>query len=87
MPTPDGPAKLKLPASTKNGTTFRLRDKGMPALKGAGHGDLLVEVQVEIPSDLSSSQKKALEAFAGTLKDDNQPECAEFAARARKYLS
>lgn len=87
VPTLDGPTKLKLPAATKNGTTFRLRDKGMPALKGSGRGDLLVEVQVEIPSDLSSSQKKALEAFSATLKEDNQPECAEFSARARKYLA
>lgn len=86
VPTLDGPAKLKMPAGTSSGTIFRLRGKGIPALKGNGRGDLMVEVQVETPTDLSSSQKKALEAFTDSLKAGNQPEVRDFAKRAAKYM-
>lgn len=86
VPTLDGAAKLKMPAGTSSGTIFRLRGKGLPALKGNGRGDLMVEVQVETPADLSSSQKKALEAFTASLKEGNQPEVRDFAKRAAKYM-
>ena len=47
---------------------------------------MLVELQVEIPTGLSSSQKKALEAFTSTLSDSNTPDAKDFAKRAAKYL-
>ncbi|MCH5284873.1 MAG: molecular chaperone DnaJ [Akkermansiaceae bacterium] len=86
VPTLDGPTKLKIPAGTSSGTIFRVRGKGMPALKGGSHGDLMVEVQVETPARLDSSQKKALEAFLGSLKEANQPEVSAFLKRAAKYM-
>ena len=86
VPTLDGPAKLKLPAGTQSNTIFRLRDKGMPSLKGSGRGDLMVEVQVEIPTRLSSGQEKALKSFCKELKDSNQPEVADFRKRAARFL-
>ena len=86
VPTLDGAAKLKLPAGTTGGTIFRVRGKGMPSLKSSSCGDLMVEIQVETPSDLSSSQKKALEAFTATLKDSNQPEATAFRKKAAKYM-
>lgn len=75
IPTPDGLAKIKLPAGTPNGKVFRLRDKGMPSLNG-GCGDLHVRVEVEVPSHLSSKQKRALEEFAALTTSDNFPEAA-----------
>ena len=86
IPTLDGPAKLKLPTSTQSNTIFRVRGKGMPSLKGSGRGDLMVEVQVETPSKLSSAQEKALKAFCKELKESNQPEVADFRKRAARYL-
>jgi molecular chaperone DnaJ len=86
IPTLDGPAKLKLPTGTQSSTIFRVRGKGMPSLKGSGRGDLMVEVQVETPSKLSSAQEKALKAFGKELKENNQPEVAEFRKRAARYL-
>ena len=85
-PTLEGPAKLKLPAGTQSGTIFRLRNQGVPALKGSGRGDLLVEVQVETPTKLSSAQEKALKAFAESLKDSNLPEVNDFRKRASRFL-
>jgi len=86
VPTLDGPSRLKLPAGTTSGTIFRVRGKGMPALKGSGRGDLMVEVQVETPAHLNSSQQKALEAFGATLNSDNQPEVRDFLKRAARYM-
>lgn len=86
VPTLDGPAKLKLPSGTTGGTIFRVRGKGMPSLKSSTHGDLMVEIMVETPSDLSSAQKKALEAFTATLKESNQPEASAFRKKAAPYM-
>ena len=86
VPTLDGPAKLKLPAGTQSNTIFRVRGKGMPSLKGSGRGDLMVEVQVETPTRLSSSQEKALKKFGEELKESNQPEVADFRKRAARFL-
>ncbi len=86
VPTLDGPTKLKLPAGTQSNTIFRVRGKGMPFLKGSSRGDLMVEVQVETPTKLSSAQSKALAAFRDSLKEANQPEVADFRKRAARYL-
>ena len=86
VPTPDGAAKLKLPAGTSSGTIFRVRSKGMPALKGGARGDLMVEVQVETPTRLNSAQKKALESFTATLESGNQPDVTDFLSRAGGYM-
>lgn len=86
VPTLDGPSKLKMPAGTQSGTIFRLRSQGVPALKGSGRGDLLVEVQVETPTKLSSAQEKALKAFTESLKDGNQPEVNDFRKRAARFM-
>ncbi len=87
VPTLDGAAKLKLPAGTMGGTIFRVRGKGMPSLKSAARGDLMVEVLVETPAGLSSKQLKALESFCALLDDDNQPEVRDFNKRAAKYMN
>ena len=76
IPTPDGNARIKLPAGTPNGKVFRLRDKGMPSLNG-GCGDLHVRVEIEVPAHLSSKQKRSLEEFAAQSTLDNYPEAAK----------
>ncbi len=62
--TLDGTAKLIIPEGTQSGTTFRLKGKGLPQLRGYGRGDLLVTVRVEIPRHLNAKQKKILREFA-----------------------
>lgn len=75
IPTPDGHARIKVPAGTPNGKVFRLRDKGMPNLNG-GCGDLHVRVEIEVPTHLSSKQKKLLEEFASLTTADTFPDAA-----------
>ena len=64
IPTIDGKVKYNLPAGTQTGTTFRLRGKGIPELRGHGRGDQYVTVTVKVPTSLSSEQKRVLRQFA-----------------------
>jgi DnaJ-class molecular chaperone len=68
VPTMEGSVIMRIPAGTQGGTTFRLRGKGMPDLRGKGTGDELVKVSVEIPRNLSSRQKELVEELAKTLQ-------------------
>jgi molecular chaperone DnaJ len=59
VPTLNGAVTLKIPAGTTNGRTFRIRGKGAPKPKG-GVGDLLVTVQVDVPSKVSKDERELL---------------------------
>ena len=70
IPTIDGMVKYNLPAGTQTGTTFRLRGKGIPELRGRGRGDQYVTVRVQVPTSLNGEQKEALRAFAEAMGED-----------------
>ena len=63
IPTLDGAAKLRIPAETQSGQVFRLRGKGIKALRASQHGDLMCHVQVETPVKLTDRQKELLREF------------------------
>lgn len=63
VPTIHGSSKLKIPAGTQAGERFTLRKEGVPSLRGAGKGDMVVEVQVQTPTKLSKQQKELLKEF------------------------
>jgi len=63
VPTIDGIAKLTIPEGTQSGTTFRLRGKGFPKLRGYGRGDQHIKVNVLTPTRLSEEQKQLLRKF------------------------
>lgn len=86
VPTLFGKASLKLPAATQSGTTFRLRGKGMPHLRGGGQGDQLVRVHVEVPTSLSSEQRAALEEFARICGDADHPVEKSWFDKAKKFF-
>lgn len=68
--TVHGDVELKVPAGTQTGTTFRLKGKGAPRLRGNGNGDERVTVNVVTPKSLNKNQKIALEAFAKASGDN-----------------
>jgi len=68
IPTLKGKAKLKIPAGTQTGTVFKMKELGIPYLHGEGKGDELVKVEVDVPTKLSSKQKKILREFEKTDK-------------------
>ncbi len=78
VPTLFGKAKLKIPAGTQGGTTFRLRGKGIPIVGRHDHGDELVKVIVDIPKKLSHKQREALEKFADASGDSVNPQKSLF---------
>lgn len=86
VPTLTGSATMKVPAGTQGGTTFRLRDRGMPSLNGRGKGDLHVEVQVEVPTRLNSDQRERLEAFTESIGEKNSPVQESFFEKAKRFF-
>jgi molecular chaperone DnaJ len=69
VPTLKGSTTLKIPAGTQHGHQFRFKGLGVPRLQHHGTGDLLVRVQVTIPSKLTPKQRTLLQEFAQTLPD------------------
>ena len=65
-PTVDGHVGLKVAPGTPSGRTFRVKGKGVP--KKSGAGDLLVTVEVQVPTSLSDEEKAALEAYAAVAR-------------------
>ncbi|MDX2343893.1 MAG: molecular chaperone DnaJ [Acidimicrobiia bacterium] len=65
VPLVDGSTtEIDIPAGTQSASVFRLSRQGMPRLQRRGHGDLLIEVEVVIPADLSPEEEQALRSFA-----------------------
>ena len=64
VPTIDSKARIKIAAGTPAGKVLRLKGKGLPELNGYGRGDILVIVDVVIPTKLTSEEKKLLEKLA-----------------------
>lgn len=87
VPTLDGPETIKIPAGTQSGTIMRLRDKGVKKLRDDTKGNLLVELQVEIPTKLNSEQKEKLQDFANSLDSSNNPIKESFLERAKKFFN
>ncbi|KGP90486.1 molecular chaperone DnaJ [Pontibacillus chungwhensis BH030062] len=63
VPTVHGNVKLKIPAGTQNGKTFRLKEKGAPNVRGYGHGDQHVKIRVVTPTNMTDRQKELLREF------------------------
>ncbi len=61
VPTLDGSVRLRVPAGTPSGKTFRVRGKGVESKDGIG--DLLVTVEVAVPKTLTDEQRALLEKF------------------------
>jgi len=78
IPTVDGPAVLKIPAGTQPGKVLRMRNKGVPHLRGAGRGDQLVVVNVDVPSRLTAEQRKLFEQLAQSLGSEVRPQERSF---------
>lgn len=86
VPTLDGKASIKVPTGTQTNTSFRLRDKGLPELQSSRKGDLLVNVQVEVPVKLSKDQEKMLKDFADSVTDKNHPVGGSFFEKAKRFF-
>ncbi len=67
VPTLEGPVVVRIPAGTKSGRTFRVKGRGVAESKGVG--DLLVTVEVAVPTHLTAAERDAVEALALASKE------------------
>lgn len=85
VPTIDGGrSRVKVPAGAQSGKQMRLRGKGMPALRGGGIGDMVIEMAVETPVNLTSRQKDLLHEFE-KLSEENNPEGESFFSKVKGF--
>src|SRR3546814_5111816 len=72
--------EIRIPAGIQSGKQIRQRGAGMPVLNGRGHGDMVIQVEVETPTRLSARPKELLAEF-------REPETGEECpARDRKSI-
>jgi molecular chaperone DnaJ len=87
VPAIDGTrTRVTVPAGTQSGAQFRLRGKGMSVLRTNQRGDMYVQVNVEVPVNLTKRQRELLEEFdkAGGRKS-HSPESEGFFAKVREF--
>ncbi len=63
VPTMAGSATMKIPPGTSSGQVFRLKERGMPSLRGGARGDLMVEVAIVTPKVVDEKAKELLREF------------------------
>jgi molecular chaperone DnaJ len=82
-----GRVRVAIPEGTQSGKEFRVRGKGMPGLRGQGpHGDLIVEVLVETPVNLTKKQQDLLREFEKAGSAQNSPKSTSFFAKVKEFF-
>ena len=85
VPTIDGGrGRVQVPSGSQSGRQMRLRNKGMPPLRGGGTGDMIIELAVETPVNLTSKQKELLREFED-LSSENNPESSSFFSSVKSF--
>ena len=85
VPTIDGGrGRVQIPGGSQSGRQMRLRGKGMPPLRGGGTGDMIIELAVETPVNLTARQKELLTEF-DELSSENNPESSSFFSSVKSF--
>jgi molecular chaperone DnaJ len=74
VPTLKGTKRIRVPAGTRHGSVQRLRGEALPEPGGRSRGDIRYRFEIEIPRDLNSEQKRALEQLAESFNDHHPRE-------------
>ena len=75
--------EIRIPAGIQSGKQIRQRGAGMPVLRGRGHGDMVVQIEVETPTKLSSKQKELLREFQETETGEESPNSSGFFSKLK----
>jgi molecular chaperone DnaJ len=78
--------QIKIPAGIQSGKQLRQRGAGMTILNGRGHGDMVIQIEVETPTKLSARQKELLEEFRKTETGDECPASTGFFTKLKSML-
>ena len=85
VPTVEGGrSRVKIPAGSQSGSQLRLKGKGMPMLHDGPHGDMIIELVVETPVNLTPRQKELMREFASE-SNDNSPRSSTFFRKVRSF--
>ena len=74
LQTLDGEERIDIRPGTQPGTILPLRARGVPHLRGVGRGDLLVHVDVQVPTRLDGEQERLLRELARLRGEDKTGE-------------
>ncbi len=86
VPTLKGPQELAVPGGTQSGDVFRLRGQGLPHPQRRHVGDLLVQVQIDVPKRLTQRQKELLLELAELEHKHVTPPRKSFFEKVRDYF-
>ncbi|MCH5298492.1 MAG: molecular chaperone DnaJ [Ruminococcus sp.] len=86
VPTLDGKVSYSIHEGTQPGDVFKLKGKGIPHLNGRGRGDQYVKMNIEIPRNLNSKQKKAVTELDEALGEKNYVKQKSFREKLRKLF-
>lgn len=87
IPTLDGNVKFNIPEGTQTATVFRLQGKGIPNIRNTKRrGDQYIEVNIEVPKNLTAKQKNILREFDNET-EDHQPEQKSWKQKIEKFLN
>jgi molecular chaperone DnaJ len=81
--TLDGDREVEIPAGTQPGTLIRMRGLGAPSLRSGRRGDLVIEVRVEVPTQLSPEETELLTQFAALRGEQVAPPADGLLSRIR----
>ncbi|MDA9328615.1 molecular chaperone DnaJ [Flavobacteriales bacterium] len=89
VPTLTGKVKIKLEEGTQSGKLLRLRAKGLPSVNAYGTGDIIVNVNIWTPQQLSTEEKKILEQLRGSenFKPNPTKKDKGFFERVKEYFN
>ena len=77
IPIIGGIESLNVPAGTQPGSVLRIKGKGMPHIRSNKRGDILIQISLEVPTNLNSDQRKALEDLITTMSWETSQEAKE----------
>lgn len=75
--------EIRIPEGIQSGKQLRQRGAGMPVLNGRGHGDLVVQIDVETPTRLTARQRELLEEFRRTETGEESPQSQSFFSKLK----
>ena len=84
----EGKAKFKIDPGTQSGKVYRLRGKGLPEVNSYQRGDLMVDVNVWTPQNLTTEEKIILEKLrdAGNFQPQPGKKEKSFFERVKEYF-
>ena len=86
VPTLDGKVKFTIHEGTQPGDEFKLKGKGIQRLNYVGRGDQYVKIAVEVPRDLSKSQKEKLKEFDKSTNESNYKKQKTFFEKIKDFF-